>query len=443
MCGADESGPRIRGFRKVPTMVPPVSVVGAETLVRRPRPAEALLLRTARAPWWALPLALFLVTRVVEGVLLMIMARHQLPEPADYGRPVPIVQDPASYSHVIANWDGQQYRVIAEHGYPGTLPRHEGQVEQNPWAFYPLYPALVRLVMLTHLSFGWAATVVSVACGAVAMCLLFALLERSQGRFGASLTVLALCTYASAVTFQAAYTESLALLLVVLALTALQRRRYAALVGCAFALSLTRPIVPALALAVVLYGVWRWRRRDVDPFPPREALRVAASAGLMGVFFLLWPAVAGVVTGERNAYLETQRAWVLDGSDGWPSWLAMLFAGHRIGAVDLALLVLLVTLIWVYVLARRPAALWGPELRTWALAYPAYLMVATRPTTSIFRYAMLAAVLWWPVPEVALHRFPRAGRVALAATIAALGLASQVVWLRWFFVLTPAAISPP
>ena len=104
---------------------------------------------------------------------------------------------------------------------------------------------------------------------------------------------------------------------------------------------------------------------------------------------------------------------------------------------------LLVTLMWVYVLARRPAALWGPELRTWALAYPAYLMVATRPTTSIFRYAMLAAVLWWPVPEVALRRFPRAGRVALAATIAALGLASQVVWLRWFFVLTPAAISPP
>ncbi len=410
---------------------------------REPGSGRLLLSPQTRQPWWLLPLAIFLVTRVVEGALLIVMARHQLPEPADYGRPVPIVSDPASYSHVIANWDGQQYRVIAEHGYPGTLPQRDGHVEQNSWAFYPLYPALVRLLMLTHLSFGWAATGVSIVCGAVAMCLLFKLLERSQGRFGASLTVLALCTFASAITFQAAYTESLALLLVVLALMALQRRRYLAVVGVGVALSLTRPIVPALALVVLIHCVSRWRSREVDPFPPRDAFRVIAAAAVMVPLFLLWPAIAGVVTGVPNAYLETQQAWVLDGSHGWPSWLAVILGGGRMGQMDLAVLVMVVGLLWLYVLARRPAALWGPELRAWALAYPTYLLVATRPTTSIFRYAMLAVVLWWPVPEVALRRWPRAGRVVLSACIATLGLASQVVWLRWFFVLTPATISPP
>jgi hypothetical protein len=82
--------------------------------------------RTRAVPWFVLPLALFLATRVVDAVLLLIAARHQLPAAQFPGGVVPVVRDPVGYFNVIQNWDGQWFRTIAEHGYPTTLPRQHG-----------------------------------------------------------------------------------------------------------------------------------------------------------------------------------------------------------------------------------------------------------------------------------------------------------------------------
>jgi hypothetical protein len=351
---------------------------------------------------------------------------------------------------VIANWDGQQYRNIVEHGYPHELPRENGQVQQNAWAFYPLYPALVRLVMATGLSFGWSASVVSITAGALGMCLLHLLLRERLGDFGAAVTVLGLCTFAAAVTFQAAYTESLALLLVLVALWGLRRRHYAVVTAAGLALSLTRPIVPALALVVLLHGVSRWNNRRTDPFARRDQVKVLLSAGSIGLSFLLWPAIAGWVTGEPNAYLMTQHAWT-PGTHSWPSWLAVVAqgaatigqgGGGSVAQVDLFLVPAVVGA-WLCVVWRRPAGLFGAELRSWALAYPAYLLVSTRPTTSVFRYAMLALVLWWPLPELSVAARSLRARVVLTSFVVLFGLASQVEWMRSFFVFGPATVSIP
>jgi hypothetical protein len=48
---------------------------------------------------------------------------------------MPTLVDPASYLHLIANWDGQWYRQIATHGYPSHVPVVNGAVQQNAWAF--------------------------------------------------------------------------------------------------------------------------------------------------------------------------------------------------------------------------------------------------------------------------------------------------------------------
>ena len=120
-----------------------------------------------------MPLAIFALTRAADAVMILVIARDQIPAAALSGDlPLPTLVDPHSYFHVIANWDGQWYRLIASHGYPSRLPTQDGAVQQNAWAFYPGFPVLTRLVMLTGASFGLAASVVSLSCGAAAMCVL-------------------------------------------------------------------------------------------------------------------------------------------------------------------------------------------------------------------------------------------------------------------------------
>ena len=79
----------------------------------------------------------YAVCRVVTGILLTIVAARQVPT----GWTGPDV----TYLTFTAQWDGQWYKAIAEHGYPATLPVDgTGLVQQNPWAFYPLFPLLSR-----------------------------------------------------------------------------------------------------------------------------------------------------------------------------------------------------------------------------------------------------------------------------------------------------------
>jgi hypothetical protein len=368
-------------------------------------------------------LAIFLATRVVEAVLLVLVT------PPGY-----------SYGHAITYWDGGWYRQIAQHGYPAHLPVQHGFVHQSAWAFYPLYPALVRLVMATGMSYDVAAPAVSLLCGAAAMCLLYRMLMSSTGRFNAGLAVLALCTYPAAVLFQSAYTESLALLLVLACLWCLRERRYAPLVAPALLLALARPVVLPLAVVIGVHWLVRWRSRRDDPFLRREARVLAVTGVLTATSFLLWPAIAALRTGRLNAYFVTAKAWDSRRDHGWPSWLMMLAHGDRPG---LAAVVVVVVLTLGVVLVRRAAGVWGLELRCWAGAYALFLLAATMTTTSIVRYAMLAIVPWWPFPDLGRTVSSDRRRFGLALAVACVGVVGQVLWMRWFFVLSPSWRSYP
>jgi MFS family permease len=352
----------------------------------------------------------------------------------------PPLESGRSYGALIANWDGQWYRYIVEHGYPAHLPTVHGVVQDNQWAFYPLYPALVKAVTRTGLPFGVAASLVSVAFGALAMCLLYRLLVSRLGAFSASMSVLALCVAPAAVIWQAAYTESLALFLVLAALAGLASRRYSAFLICSLALSLTRPIVLPLAVVAAVHWYARWRRRHVEPFHRVEQIRLALATGVTAASFLVWPLVAAIATGRRDAYFATQRAWLSNDVTGWPNWFVTLLQGSAP-----ALIVLLPSAVaaLVFLVVRKPARAWGPELRAWAVIYPLYLLGSTTPTTSVFRYAMLSVVPWWPVPEADQHVRSRRHRWALAMLICVFGVCMQVAWMRWFFVISPAALERP
>ena len=374
--------------------------------------------------WYVVPLGIFAVSRVICGVLLTLVGR---------------AQTGSGYGGLAPNWDGQWYRYIVEHGYPPQLPTVHGVVQENQWALYPLYPTLVRIVMWPGLSYAVAASCVSIAFGAAAMTLLYRMLAPNIGGFGSAMTVLALCVAPAAVVWQAAYTESLALFLILAALWALRSRRYGTLLVVALALALTRPVVLPLALVAGLHWIMRWRRRAVEPFPPREAMRSACVIVAMGASFLLWPIVAALVTHRPDAYFATQSAWY-ERNTGWPTWLKVF-----VGGSDLALMLLVaaVCAALLAIVVRAPARLWGFELRTWAWAYPLYILCSTRPTTSITRYALLAIVPWWPFPEIGQQVTARCDRLALVALVTVLGIASRLVWLRWFWVIGPANVAIP
>ena len=388
-----------------------------------------------RAPWYVVPLAIFVLTRLVDAVLIILVARDQIPASAlGSDLPLPTLVDPHSYFHVIANWDGQWYRLIAAHGYPTTLPTQHGVVQQNAWAFYPGFPLLVRLVMVTGASFGLAASMVSLTSGAAAMCLLYRMLAAGTGRYTAALTVLALCSAPAAPIFQAAYAESLGFLLVLAGLWALQQQRYAVLALAGLALSLTRGIVPALAVVVV----WEYlrRRRSTEPFPTAERRAFVLSGLVVALSALVWPVAVGVVTGDSGAYWVTQKAWATVAGNHADSWLVSL--PHNPGRV-LVVVLGLGLLILVCVRARS----WPRVLRMWPVPYALFILALTPATASVIRFSLLLGAPWWPAPEWSRRLTSRGARIVVAAGVLTIGLALQWYWLRTYFVIDPHSKGHP
>jgi hypothetical protein len=376
--------------------------------------------------WW-FPLSMYAASRIIAAAYMLLAASHEH----------------RSYSALATAWDGGWYRTIATAGYPASLPiGANGQVEQNAWAFPPGYPLLVRGVMdLTGLSFSAVAPALSLVLGAAAMVVLFALLEDAVSRFYACACVILTCTFMAAPVYQLAYAESMALLLVVSALLLLRKRRYVAVAALLLLLTLTRPVVIAFAPVVIAHGVSRWRRRASDPFPAKDRRAVVLLTGWCAATILAWPIIAGLATGDIFAWVKTQDAWrtsrIFGPGLGWPSSMLYYY-----GWTAVATLAVVVGLTLAIVL-RRGARTWGPEIRVWALAYPAYLLLATIPGSSVIRWMVLAFPLMWPFPEPANSRSERTIQIIFIAGLAIVGLALQWVWVSSFVAATPPSVRYP
>jgi len=375
----------------------------------------------ARAPWQQV-LIVFAVTRVFAFVLVELTARFQavsLWTPTAH----------PGYLDMIDNWDGSWYQGIAAHGYPAVLPRSTstGQVLQNEWAFYPVYPFLVAAVMwLTGLSWAFAGSLVALACGAGAVVAMRGLVEQVAGRGLAFWTVVLFCCFPSAPVLQVTYTESLAVLLLVVVLTCLQRGRYLRAMPVVVALALTRPIGVPVAAVVGLHvlGTW-WRARPGTRTIVAQMTLVATAC--LSAF--AWPVIAGVGTGVPNAYSATMGAWrsnagIVPVTPWW--YYSQYLAGRLAGPV--LLLTMLGLIVWW--ITRRSARVIAGDLRLWLGCYLGYLLLVLSPSTSLFRYLLLA----FPFGTMTAAISPaRAYRAAVAVAF----LAAQTVWVAWLWRFSP------
>lgn len=404
--------------------------------------------------WWVRVLGVYALARVFSALVLLVVAHSQ---EANGWTPA----SPSYLQFAGLMWDGSWYRQIAETGYPSRLPiGADGAVQQNAWAFYPLFPLLARGVMaVTGAPWQTAAPLLALALGAAAVLVIYRAIEEGAPRAVAIRPGLPLATVAlvaffpTAVVLQVAYTESLALLLIASALLLLIRRRYLPAALVVLALGCTRAVALPMAVVVIVHALSRWRtaRRErgatgatgTAAGARRDVVGQVATLGAAVAAGFMWQVVCAVVTGRPDGYFQTQAAWRAR-PDVVPlvPWLdvARWLVGGWAPVLLLAVLAVVVGL-----LTSSPARRLGPELLAWPIAYLTYLVGVIEPGTSLARFLLLA----FPLGAVT------AGMVAgnirgtvvrrrawLVAVIVVMSLL-QVGWVWELWRLTPPSGWPP
>jgi hypothetical protein len=424
-----------------------VSVAGL-TALRTSAGRSAVAQRALRHPV-AYLLLVYAVSRVLV-VAAMGVAAVWFQTPAGVGHVDPNVAD------ILGGWDGVWYRRIAQTGYPVPLPADPdtGLLTYSEWAFYPVFPFLVRGLMVTGLPFLGAAVTLNLLLGAAATllvwrCFHFALHASPQpARERLALTAASLwCLYPATGVLVMPYTEAVAAVLIAGSLLLLMQRRYAWVAVLAIVLGFTRAVAPAIACAVLAHLVLRWREDRAAGVVPLAGQRV--TAGLMiaatAVSSLSWPVVVGLVSGLPTAFFDVQAAWGQKPETGpFVLWLAWAWESH--GFFGVLVLVSLVATYIALILGRHGRWL-AVELRVWALAYPLYLLAVVRPITSMWRFLLLDFPIAALVASVAMRTSTGARivphwrrRVGVVAVVLVLGM-------FWFtctlLTYTPWAAAPP
>lgn len=382
--------------------------------------------------WWVMPLVIYVATRLLDAAMIVLAAPSRtvdLSTVKAYHTTAP-GHMPPTYLDVVTSWDAQWYWEIVRSGYASSALDASGHPAQSDLAFFPLFPELVRVLMnATGAGFPIVATTFSVVVGALAVIVVFGFVSQAIDVRRARICVILLCCFPSAPILQAAYTESLALLLVAASLWLLHRRLYLWCVVPVLLLGLTRNVAPAMLVVLLVHWGLRELATRAAPQPrdadvPRSQLATLALAGSAAV--LLWPALAALHTGDLRAYTSTVSAWPgFTGSVLMPPWLVTLARAPALGMV-LFITALAVGCAWLLPGRRR----WGVELVAWTTAYPLYLLATTPPAFTIVRYLLLAfplGLVW--APDAPSPRALRAQHVVVAA-LAVAGLVAQ-----WFWVL--------
>ena len=371
------------------------------------------------APWWAKVLVVFVASRLVTTGILLWFASRQEANAYTGAHP--------GYFDFAKLWDAHWYYIIAVSGYPSELPlTADGHVGESAWAFMPVYPAVVRIVMLLcGLNFTVAGVLVSVAFAIATALMFYRLMNLVLPSSTALFSVVLYCFAPLSPILQVSYAESMHAFLLTLALYLLVKRNYLALFPVVAVMSLTRPSGLAFALSLGLHVLYRWLSRRRDPFPRRQ---VVASVAL-GLFSVLcgfaWLLIAAVATGSITAYTDTELAWRMP-YIGYQELIPLTpwFLGAQFwvpGPLGVVLLILLIGVFAAFLFTPQARRL-GVDMRFWVASYALYLIAVFFPQSSTIR--LLLPI--FPLLGALAQPRSRVYRVALVL----LCVAGQVGWIH-------------
>jgi hypothetical protein len=377
-------------------------------------------------------LAVWALARTFSVLLLTIVSHYQAP--VAWTGPHP------NYFSMTVLWDGFWYRLIAESGYPPVLPTDAvGAVQENAWAFYPGFPMMSRALMrVTGLGFPVVGSTLSLLLGFAAAVVMGLLLRDGVGP---KVALAAVAVYAAgpvSPSFQIAYTESLAILLLCGFLWAVSKERWIITAGLALLIGLSRAMALPLAVVALVAVFLRWRRRSQDPISARERWSALAALGSCGAAGLLWPLIVSIGVGSPLAYAETMGAWSVGGSvqllRPWLEYVAEPWNAVKV-ALGLSIIIAMTIGPW--------ATRLGTELRVWTLAYTGYLILVDAPSTSLLRHLLPLFPL--TVVLIGGGRRDRPARWMGWRTglLIVMGLVGQVWWVWALLGFVPPTGFPP
>lgn len=403
--------------------------------------------------WGAVPVWLQVVIVWGIGRLLTtgILAAYASQQPETWQ--TPSRPDLFTFSSI---WDGEWYQRIAQGGYPSELPRgDDGRVTENAWAFMPVFPMLVRMLMVVSgLPFQIVAVFVSLAFGLAATLVFHRLLSRVLDANTAMFATLLFSIAPLSPMLQVSYAESAQLFFLALLLLLLLERRWVIMAPVIVLASLTRPTGLAWAMTLGLYVIYRWWRARAgrDLFPPREQLATVSLGALSVLSGFAWLLIAWAATGEPNAYLDTELAWRshytgpgdlvpftawFHGGHYWIGWaLPDLFGDESFVRTVVSIVVVACVIVGMYAgLALPVMKRLGIEVRLWTVSYLTYLIAVFFPQSSTFRLLL-------PLfPTLGVVALPRSPIYRIGVVVAS--IVGQIVWIHWCWFVIGHDWSPP
>ncbi|MEU7402126.1 MULTISPECIES: hypothetical protein [unclassified Streptomyces] len=255
------------------------------------------------------PLALYGVTKLVGlGIFASLLTYA-----GDFRGKNPRFGGGAHWWDVLATWDGWWYLQVAEHGYSPALVRLDSDglftVQQNSVAFFPLYPALIRMVSeSTGLGLYGSGILVSVLTSFVAAAGIYAVISLIAGARAGTVAAGLWAVAPGAGVEWAVYSESLFVALAAWTCYAVMKGRWVAAGLLAFTAGLNRPtsavLIGAVGLAALVTLARPESRREHGVRGPVYAMLVAPLGLLCYIAWVGWS------TGEATAYFTLQR-------EGW------------------------------------------------------------------------------------------------------------------------------
>ncbi len=396
---------------------------------------QALAVRSSETlrgwPWWLQVSAIYVTARVISAGIFMAAALHQGPNPWFPAKP--------DYWNFINIWDAGWYARVITSGYPVTLPIDgTGRVQENAWAFYPLYPSLAGgLSRLTGLTPAASLTIIAMVSGLAAALVVYALF-RQKASHGPSLWAVAFfAAFPVSAILQVPYAEPLSMLLLASALLLVVRQRYLWAIPTVMLLCLSRPVgVPFAAMLgfLLLYRIGqrfgRGQTTGAKPQPHslRDLATLTALTAVAGMSALAWPAAAWAATGDIQAYTKTETAWRGHDLVPFKPWFD---TGVDLFGPVLGLLAPFVFVaLFAAVLYVPPVVQLGVELRLWCACYMGYLVTFLHPQTSTFRMLL-------PLFPLALGAALVSRSRAYRGTVVVMFLLLQIVWIVWLWAWAP------
>ncbi|MFF1251140.1 hypothetical protein ACFVYC_01385 [Pseudarthrobacter sp. NPDC058329] len=374
-------------------------------------------------PWWLQVTAIYIMARFTSAGIFMAAALHQGPNPWFPAKP--------DYWNFINIWDARWYSRVITNGYPTTLPVDgAGNVQENTWAFYPLYPSLSgALSRLTGLAPAASLTIVAMLSGLAAALVVYVLF-RHKAASGPSLWAVAFfATFPVSAVLQVPYAEPLSLLLLAASLLFVVRRQYLWAIPVVVVLCLSRPVgVPfaaMLGLLLILRLVQRFRGGDdAARTSGRDLAALTILTAVAGLSALAWPAAAWVATGDIQAYTKTETVWRGHDLVPFKPWFD---AGVDLfGPVLGVLAPFIFAALFGAMLYLPPVVRIGVELRLWCACYMGYLVMFLHPQTSTFRMLL-------PLFPLALGAALLSRSKAYRGTVVVMFVLLQIVWIVWLW----------